>query len=60
MVFRPHRTVAVLGADFAAGMEVLGHLARLVELDLVGVAALVRVPVVVTVRPGEFWRKMRS
>ena len=60
MVFRPHRTVAVFGAHFAAGMEFLGHLARLVELDLVGVAALVRVPVVVTVRPGELWRKMRS
>ena len=60
MIFRSHRTIAVLGADFAAGMEVLGHLARLVELDLVGVAALVRVPVVVTVRPRELWRKMRS
>lgn len=34
-------------------MQVLRHLTRLVELDLVGVAALVRVPVVGAVRPGE-------
>ena len=48
-----HFAVPVLGPDHGAGVVVVGHLAGLVEFHLIGVTALVCVPVVVTVSPGQ-------